>query len=379
MHYAVHAARGLLDHLDLEGLRSITEALQVPWSPDRGRRWAVVLDEALPEPYGHRLYALLARLGLDYQALTLSVDERTKTWPNVERLVRFFGSAKLRRRDRILVCGGGILCDLVGAAAAGYRRGTPYWRIPTTLVAMVDLAAGVKVGFNLDESKNLFGAYYPCEMSLVDPAFLNTLPRRHVANGISEIAKVAIGTSATAFEHLELHAATLLDERFQGPTPDEREAADTAIVSALGGHIEELRPNLLETSLYRALDLGHIFSGAVEMAALPDLLHGEAVGIEIGLACTLATRPLSGTPGRELLSIRDRDRVLALMRRVGLPLWHDVLTPDLLSAAFSSALRFRDGLLRFPLPGPIGALTFVDTLEEDEWQPALERYRELAS
>jgi hypothetical protein len=50
----------------------------------------------------------------------------------------------LRRSEPVLVLGGGALLDVVGLAASLYRRGVPYVKVPTTLLAMIDAAIGVK-------------------------------------------------------------------------------------------------------------------------------------------------------------------------------------------------------------------------------------------
>ena len=41
----------------------------------------------------------------------------------------------------MIVIGGGVLMDIVGLVASLYRRGTPFLRVPTTLIGLVD--AGV--------------------------------------------------------------------------------------------------------------------------------------------------------------------------------------------------------------------------------------------
>ena len=61
----------------------------------------------------------------------------------------------------MIVVGGGVLLDVVGFAASIYRRGTPYLRVPTTLVAIIDAGIGVKTGINFSGSKNRIGAYFP--------------------------------------------------------------------------------------------------------------------------------------------------------------------------------------------------------------------------
>jgi hypothetical protein len=53
------------------------------------------------------------------------------------------------------------------------------------------------------------------------------------------------------------------------------------------------------------------------------LLHGEAVNIDMALTTVLSAQ-------RGLLTAGERDRVLGLMTRLGLPLWHQCCNIDLL-------------------------------------------------
>lgn len=46
------------------------------------------------------------------------------------------------------------------------------------------------------------------------------------------------------------------------------------------------------------------------------LLHGEAVTIDMGLSTELSY-------GRGLISAAERERILGVMVRLGLPLWHE--------------------------------------------------------
>ena len=91
--------------------------------------------------------------------------------------------------------------------------------------------------------------------------------------------------------------------------------------------LEELEYNLWEHILQRLVDYGHAFSPEIEMAALKGdeamLLHGEAVNIDMALTTQLAYQ-------RGLITEHERNRVLNVMRALGLALWHEVCTVDVL-------------------------------------------------
>lgn len=91
----------------------------------------------------------------------------------LEELCRF----GLRRREPILAVGGGVLLDIVGMAAALYRRGVPFVRVPTTLLALVDASVGVKNGVDycscsMGPQKNRVGTFYAPVGAFLDKSFI---------------------------------------------------------------------------------------------------------------------------------------------------------------------------------------------------------------
>ncbi|WP_374700554.1 hypothetical protein [Rhodococcus sp. BS-15] len=113
------------------------------------------------------------------------------------------------------------------------------------------------------------------------------------------------------------------------------------------------------------MDYGHTFSPTLEMEALPALLHGEAVSIDMALTSALGF--LRGS-----LSSDDLDRILTVMKRLGLPVWNDVLsTAGVLDAALADTVRHRDGRQRLPLPVGIGGHHFANDVTNEEIASAL--------
>ena len=79
---------------------------------------------------------------------------------------------KLHRREPFLAIGGGVLLDIAGMAASLYRRGVPFVRVPTTLLAIVDASVGVKNGVDYccggASYKNRVGTFYAPTACLLD-------------------------------------------------------------------------------------------------------------------------------------------------------------------------------------------------------------------
>jgi len=329
-------------------------------------RRLVVLDTRVHDLFGAQICGYFDAQGAHYGLCIIDAHERVKTMDSVFRVVASMDSFGVsRRREPVIAIGGGVLTDVVGLATSLYRRSTPYVRVPTTLIGMVDAGIGAKTGVNFQEHKNRLGAYHPSAATLIDPDFLRTLSLRHLRNGLAEMLKIALIKDAELFELLAAQGPRLVAERLQQHgSADHGIAAVQAIQLAIHGMLQELQPNLWEQQLERVVDFGHSFSPNIEMKALPELLHGEAVCIDMALSAVVAQR-------RGLVSTTDLQRIRALMAALRLPTWHPMCTPDLLADALADTTRHRDGHQSLPLPEGIGATRFVDDVSLAELGEAL--------
>ncbi|MEU0106569.1 sedoheptulose 7-phosphate cyclase [Streptomyces sp. NPDC006251] len=338
-----------------------------------GERRLVVIDENVDALYGARIRAFFDHHDIAVTVLALRADETVKQFDAVSRVVDAMNDFGIdRRREPVIAIGGGVLTDIVGFAASLYRRGTPYIRIPTTLIGLVDAGVGVKTGVNYDTGKNRLGTYAAATATFLDRSFLRSLDLRHISNGLAEILKMALIRSEELFELLERSGPEVRADRFQGSTGELARAADAIVAESIHLMLEELQPNLWESALERCVDYGHTFSPTIEMHALPELLHGEAVVIDMALTTALGL--LRGDVGQE-----QADRIFSVIRALGLPLWNDVLDdPSLLEAALRDTVRHRDGRQRLPLPVGIGRHRFVNDVEPAELRAAAQLLRRRA-
>ncbi|MFF5533124.1 sedoheptulose 7-phosphate cyclase [Streptomyces cinerochromogenes] len=358
--YHVVSSNGLFDPGNTALLTGCPDA---PMSP--GDRRLVVIDQNVDTLYGHDVRAYFTAHGIDATIVPLRADEAVKQWDAVSRVVDAMNDFGIdRRREPVLAVGGGVLTDIVGFAASLYRRGTPYIRIPTTLIGLVDAGVGVKTGVNYERGKNRLGTYAPATATFLDRSFLRSLSLRHISNGLAEILKMALIRSEDLFALLESHGAAVRADRLQGTTEDLARASDAIIAESIHLMLEELQPNLWESALERCVDYGHTFSPTLEMHALPELLHGEAVVIDMALTTALAT--LRGD-----VSEAQADRIYNVIQALGLPLWNEVLEdPSLLEDALRDTVRHRDGQQRLPLPIGIGRHRFVNDVTSAELRDA---------
>lgn len=189
----------------------------------------------------------------------------------VDKILDDLCAYKLRRREPFLAIGGGCVLDIAGMAACLYRRGVPFVRVPTTLLAIVDASVGVKNGIDYccavtDETyKNRVGSFYAPSACLLDPAFIASQDARNISNGFGEILKLALVRSSDLFDLLEAHGKTLIDTRFEDESLRTAGVSSRIIDLSIQIMLEELGPNLWETKLDRCVDYGkwnnvHVYS-----------------------------------------------------------------------------------------------------------------------
>lgn len=326
---------------------------------DDRRGIVVVTTPSVERLYGEQLRRYLAAhcQGRETTLVVLPCSEQSKDMEQVLSVCKHAAAAGLERRSRIVSFGGGVLMDITGLAAALFRRGIPHLRIPTTLIGMIDAGIGVKHSVNFRGTKSLLGGFSAPEACVVDPRFLETLPARHLRCGLAESVKVALAGSRRLFELLESWGPELLQCSFRGPT----EAVREVIRGSIAAMLAELRLNLFERaevfggSYARRADFGHTFSPYIEEASRHEVLHGEAVAVDIALSAEISN--LLG-----LLGDDELHRVRQLLRALGLRMFWPGTELEAMCASLTSVVRHRDGQLNLVVPTAIGTSTFLGRL-----------------
>lgn len=328
-------------------------------------RKIIVIDKNVHNLHSNRILSYFDELKIDGRILVIDSDEENKTWDNANKILKFFEDEGLLRREPVIAIGGGVLLDIVGYCASIYRRGVPYIKVPTTLLAIVDASVGSKVAINHFDRRNRLGAYYPALATLIDKKFISTQSEREIVNGIAEILKLAIIKDRELFELLETNYETLINEKFQfGAVPVR------VINLAISGMIEELAPNLWEKKLDRCVDFGHSFSPIIEMQNIPNLLHGEAVILDCLFSSCIAY-------GRTYISNDELTRIFNTAKNLKLPTFHEDFTKiDLLLKSLSDTMKHRNGNQYLPLPLGIGNYKIVNDVSGDEIDSAIKCFKD---
>lgn len=211
--------------------------------------------------------------GMSWPKLGIDTSESLKTIDTVLDICRWLVEADASRGALVLAIGGGITTDMAGFAAGIYKRGIRYANLPTTLLAQVDAAIGGKTGVNLDDYKNMLGAFHMPEYTFICADVLRTLPPRCLRAGLAELLKTFLLSDGEAY------AAAL-----SGVTQE-------LILRAAQIKADIVSRDPLEKGERAKLNLGHTFGHAIEHEALQradDITHGEAVAIGIVLAARLS-------------------------------------------------------------------------------------------
>ena len=326
---------------------------------NESNRKVVVIDKTVNEIYGSQLQAYFDTFKIELKLFVIDATEENKDWHEADEILKFFEFSGVLRREAIIVIGGGVLLDLVGFCCSIYRRGIPYVKVPTTLLAIVDASVGVKVAVNHFERRNRIGAYYPPVATLLDKKFIATQDERNIVNGIAEIFKLALIKDKELFELLETSSEQLITEKFQfGAVPVR------VINLAITGMIDELVPNLWEKKLDRCVDFGHSFSPIIEMQNIATLQHGEAVVLDCLLSSCIAN--VRGYVDGDTLK-----RIFKTANDLKLPSFHkDFCNFDLLKKSLSDTMKHRNGNQYLPVPVGIGNYNILNDVTDDEIKKA---------
>jgi shikimate kinase/3-dehydroquinate synthase len=211
--------------------------------------------------------------------LVLEGGEGGKSVAGLELLWRALAAAGLERSDRVLAVGGGAVTDVVGFAAATFRRGLPWIASPTTLVGQVDAAIGGKTAIDV-AAKNDVGAFWTPQAVLADPGLLASLPPAEWAAGFAECVKTALLAGGPLWELV----------RAMRSTPSAPEQVEL-VQRCAGFKTLIVAEDPRESGRRAILNLGHTIGHGVEaVAGDGSLRHGEAVAIGLVAALRLSTR-----------------------------------------------------------------------------------------
>lgn len=262
---------------------------------------AIISNKKVDGLYGSAVTNALKKAGLKPVTHLIGDGERFKSLKTLESTLKFLGDNKVSRTDLIVALGGGVVGDLAGFAAAVYLRGIKFIQVPTTLLSMIDSSVGGKTGVNMTFGKNLVGAFYQPSAVVIDPAVLQTLPKRELTAGFCEAVKQGALSGSKLLKLTEQALETKLAfgqfDRFLA----EQIRFKASIVAA----DERESAAKIDAKSRKILNFGHTFGHALEKVTnYRRFKHGEAVGHGIIFAAELSKK-LELMPSDEVELLND--------------------------------------------------------------------------
>lgn len=197
------------------------------------------------------------------------------------------------RKSLVINLGGGVVTDMGGFIASTFKRGIDYINVPTTLLSMVDASIGSKTGIDFGILKNQIGTFYDPKLVIIDPFFLNTLPKEELLSGYAEVFKHSMINDNNQFNELIVKKEISFDHQ--------------TIYKSILVKNEIVLKDKKEIKERKSLNYGHTIGHAIESLFLntnKKLLHGEAISIGI-ISATYISSKLFNFPENKLKSIKS--------------------------------------------------------------------------
>ena len=301
----------------------------------RGERVIVITDANIDRLY----HSIVGR----YEHIIVGHGEGNKNLVTVQNVYQRLMEMGADRSTTLLGIGGGIVTDITGYVASTFMRGVDFGFISTSLLGQVDASIGGKNGVNVAHYKNMVGTFAQPRFVISDVELLKTLPERELRAGMAEVIKMAIVGDSELFDFVEKN---FTEESYAQSDIMQRIVLDSARLKA-----DIVDRDECERGLRRVLNLGHTVGHAIEKCSR-QFNHGEAVAIGLSQIAQLSHR-------LGMLSMEERDRIEALLRRVGFDLGMPVPMADVMREMRYDKKRSND-ILRVVLIEKIGCCKIVE-------------------
>ena len=238
-------------------------------------QFAVLVDENTKRCC---LPVFLKATNIDAILIEIPSGEEHKNLENCQLIWNALSSHHFDRNSLLINLGGGVIGDMGGFAASTYKRGIDFIQIPTSLLAMADASIGGKLGIDFAYLKNQIGLFNNPKAVLINPFFLNSLPKNQLLSGFAEVVKHALITDKYFWKEIK-------------KTPLEKMNWKSIIYQSLMIKNDIVTQDPLEKGERKKLNFGHTFGHAIESFYLEQgkpILHGEAISLGMILESNLS-------------------------------------------------------------------------------------------
>ena len=324
-----------------------------------GRNLCIVTDTHVEPLYAEKVKRVLTQVASRVSVFVFEAGERNKNLNTVQQLYKALIENQLDRKSLVVALGGGVVGDLSGFGAATYLRGIDFIQIPTTLLSQVDSSVGGKTGVDLDQYKNMVGAFHQPRLVYMNMNTLKSLPPVEFACGMGEVLKTGLICDADFYEYVLANHEAI-------------RALDTAALAKMIRRCCEIKAGVVERDPKEQgeralLNLGHTVGHAVEKLKDFQLLHGQCVAIGLVAAAYISWK-------RELLTEEEYNRIREGCLLYDLPVSAEGLDAAAVLAVTKKDKKMEQGQIKFVLMKGIGN-SFIDRSVSDE--ELLEGIREI--
>ncbi len=288
--------------------------------------------------------------------ISIKGGEQIKTFDGYKNLSEKLIKGKINRKSVLIAIGGGTLGDLAGFVASTVLRGLDFFLIPTTLLSQVDSSIGGKNGINTIYGKNLLGTFYQPKEVLIDISILNSLPKKEIKSGYSEIIKHALIKDYSFFCWLEENADKLLNLN--------KSILEKAIYKSIMIKLFYVRKDekefLLNNNSRAMLNFGHTIGHSIESYYnYKKFNHGEAISIGM-----ITEAKISNFIG--LLSTNELIRIINHFKKHGLKIYDSILKDKKLIDKLTKDKKNFQNNINFSLIDKIGSSIFYKKLDKNK-------------
>ncbi|MCR4589465.1 MAG: 3-dehydroquinate synthase [Lachnospiraceae bacterium] len=316
------------------------------------RRALIVTDSNVAPHHLSTVYSVLSSSFKELYSMTLPAGEENKNLDRVRNILEQLIQKKFDRKDLIIALGGGVIGDMAGFASAVFLRGIRFIQLPTTLLSQTDSSVGGKTGVDLNQYKNMVGAFHQPALVYINTGFLQTLPKREFASGMGEIIKHGLIRDNSYYEWLVNHFNEINDL--------DSETLIKMITESVKIKAFVVEEDPTEKGLRAILNFGHTIGHAIEKYMDFRLLHGECVALGM-IAASHISYMRGNLDTEEFYEIRD------MFLPFGLPLTlPDDADPEEILKITKLDKKMDNGKIKFILLKRVGKAVIDSTVTDEE-------------
>ena len=224
----------------------------------------------------NRLYLENSDINLSAdRVLVVEASERNKSLDKCKEIVEILVEKQIRRNQRLVAIGGGVIQDIVAFTASIYFRGIEWSFFPTTLLAQADSCIGGKTSINLGSIKNIIGNFYPPADIYLDVGFLNTLSEDDIKSGIGEILHFYFYSNS----HFMVEMMKSYNDLIANPQRMLKYIRESLLIKQTVIEVDEF-----DRGERNKFNYGHTFGHAIETSTNYEIKHGLAVTVGMDIA-----------------------------------------------------------------------------------------------